>query len=93
LFGSSLLVIRLFLGSRKVKITRNSDFKFFFIKYRLYLIDRQFRVISYKLSESFIQYQSAISRRDFDSADQIFTDVPEELHNKLAEFLEAKVYT
>lgn len=57
---------------------------------RLYLIDRQLSVISYKLHLSLIQYQTAICRRDFDTATQIFKEIPVSLHNKVAKFLEAQ---
>lgn len=58
---------------------------------RLYLIDRQLSVISYKLDVTFIQYQSAITRRDFDTAATLFDQIPASLHNKVAKFLEAQV--
>lgn len=38
-----------------------------------------------------MEYQTTISRKDFDAADQIFKRIPEELHNKVARFLESQV--
>lgn len=57
---------------------------------RLYLIDRQCSIVSYQLLLSVIEYQTAIVRRDFDSAAAILPTVPRDEHNRIARFLEAQ---
>jgi len=57
---------------------------------RLILIDREFSIISYKLLLSVIEYKTLVIRGDMDSAANLLKTVPEEHHNGMAEFLEAK---
>lgn len=57
---------------------------------RVYLIDKQFNVISYPLLVSVLIYQTAIVRGDFDSAAQALLQIPKEHHNRLARFLESQ---
>ncbi|XP_012937820.1 coatomer subunit beta' [Aplysia californica] len=55
---------------------------------RLYLGDKELNIISYSLSASILEYQTAVLRRDFDLADKILTSVPREQRTRVAEFLE-----
>eukprot|EP00916_Digyalum_oweni_P027240 GHVL01044648.1.p1 GENE.GHVL01044648.1~~GHVL01044648.1.p1 ORF type:complete len:845 (+),score=91.68 GHVL01044648.1:63-2597(+) len=59
---------------------------------RLYLIDRELSVVSYTLHRALVEYQSAISRKDFETATARFTLIPEHLHNRVARFLEHQGY-
>ena len=38
---------------------------------RLYLGDKELNIISFSLQQSVLEYQTAIMRKDFDSADQV----------------------
>jgi coatomer subunit beta' len=57
---------------------------------RVYLIDKQFNVVSYSLLVSVLIYQTAIVRGDFEAANQTLSQIPIEHHNRLARFLEAQ---
>merc|ERR1719424_2528583 len=51
---------------------------------RLYLIDRDYSIVSYALLLSVLEYQTAVMRRDFEAAAQILPTVPQEQHNRIA---------
>eukprot|EP00921_Rhytidocystis_pertsovi_P015616 GHVQ01024830.1.p1 GENE.GHVQ01024830.1~~GHVQ01024830.1.p1 ORF type:complete len:844 (+),score=76.21 GHVQ01024830.1:281-2812(+) len=55
---------------------------------RIYLLDRDLSVVSYQLYLAFVEYQSAIARKDFQAADQYFGSMPKALYNRVARFLE-----
>eukprot|EP00475_Leptophrys_vorax_P025589 TRINITY_DN3582_c0_g1_i3.p1 TRINITY_DN3582_c0_g1~~TRINITY_DN3582_c0_g1_i3.p1 ORF type:complete len:791 (-),score=213.32 TRINITY_DN3582_c0_g1_i3:3401-5773(-) len=57
---------------------------------RVYLIDKQFNVVSYSLLLSVLVYQTAIVRGDIESASKTLGEIPVEHHNRLARFLEAQ---
>ena len=67
--------------------------KFFLLGYlqskeRIYLINKNFEIISYALPLSFINYQIAILEKDFDKADTLFDSIPDEYNEKIIVFLE-----
>ncbi|CAG5125898.1 unnamed protein product [Candidula unifasciata] len=55
---------------------------------RLYLCDKELNIISYSLLVSVLDYQTAVMRQDFDSADKILPVVPTEQRTRVAMFLE-----
>merc|ERR1712154_456351 len=55
---------------------------------RLYLGDKELSVVSYQLLLSVLEYQTAIMRRDFDTADRVLPTVPKEQRTRVAHFLE-----
>jgi len=57
---------------------------------RIYLIDRDYSIVSYQLLLSVIEYQTAVVRRDFEAAETFLPEVPPEEHNRIARFLEAQ---
>lgn len=57
---------------------------------RLYMIDRNASIVSFQLLLSVIEYQTAVVRRDFETAATILATVPSEEHNRIARFLEAQ---
>jgi coatomer subunit beta' len=59
---------------------------------RLYLIDSERAVISYTVMISFIEYQIAVVQEDFEKAEAIFPNIPENFHNKCAKFLDSLGY-
>eukprot|EP00439_Symbiodinium_sp_Y106_P043822 s176_g5.t1 len=59
---------------------------------KLYLIDKELNVTPYTLHMALIEYQSAIMRKDFQTAETFFGQLPESLHNRIARFLENQGY-
>mmetsp|Transcript_23414 Transcript_23414/g.41412 ORF Transcript_23414/g.41412 Transcript_23414/m.41412 type:complete len:687 (+) Transcript_23414:75-2135(+) len=57
---------------------------------RVYLMDKQYNVVSFKLLMSVLVYQIAIVRKDFEQAEECLREIPVEQHNKLARFLEGQ---
>jgi coatomer subunit beta' len=57
---------------------------------RVYLIDKAGAVVSYALLLAMVEYQTAVVRRDFAAANRILPDIPRELHNSVARFLEGQ---
>lgn len=58
---------------------------------RLYLGDKELNVVSYSLLLSVLEYQTAVMRRDFETADKVLPTVPREQRSRVAHFLEKQV--
>jgi len=58
---------------------------------RLYLGDKELNVISYSLLLSVLEYQTAVMRQDFETADKVLPTVPREHRTRVAHFLEKQV--
>ena len=58
---------------------------------RVYLGDKELTVVSYALLLSVLEYQTAVMRRDFDTADKVLPTVPREQRTRVAHFLEKQV--
>lgn len=58
---------------------------------RLYLGDKELNVISYSLLLSVLEYQTAVMRRDFSTADKVLPTIPKEQRTRVALFLEKQV--
>ena len=58
---------------------------------RLYLGDKELNIISFSLLVSVLEYQTAVMRRDFDTADKVLPTVPREQRTRVAHFLEKQV--
>ncbi|OMH82689.1 Coatomer subunit beta', partial [Zancudomyces culisetae] len=56
----------------------------------VYLVDKDYGVVGYSLPLAMIEYQTAILRRDLESAASLLPDVPSEMRPRLARFLEAE---
>nr|CAG4649109.1 EOG090X01FO [Scapholeberis mucronata]SVE93462.1 EOG090X01FO [Scapholeberis mucronata] len=54
----------------------------------LYLGDKELNVVSYSLQLSVLEYQTAVMRRDFETADRVLPSVPKEQRTRVAHFLE-----
>nr|SVE84103.1 EOG090X01FO [Daphnia pulex] len=54
----------------------------------LYLGDKELNVVSYGLQLSVLEYQTAVMRRDFETADRVLPSVPKEQRTRVAHFLE-----
>jgi len=59
---------------------------------KLYLLDKELNVTPYTLHEALVQYQSAIMRQDFATAEGYFEQLPESMHNRVARFMENQGY-
>ncbi|XP_022090255.1 coatomer subunit beta'-like [Acanthaster planci] len=55
---------------------------------RLYLGDKELNIISYSVLLSVLEYQTAVMRRDFETADKVLPTVPREQRTRVAHFLE-----
>lgn len=55
---------------------------------RVYLGDKELNVVSYALLLSVLEYQTAVMRRDFETADKVLPTVPREQRTRVAHFLE-----
>lgn len=58
---------------------------------RLYLSDKDLNVVSYQLLLSVLEYQTAVMRRDFETADRVLTTIPKDQRTRVAHFLEKQV--
>jgi len=55
---------------------------------RLYVSDKELHVISFQLLLSVLEYQTAVMRRDFETADKVLPTIPKEQQTRVAHFLE-----
>lgn len=58
---------------------------------RIYACDKDMNILSYKLLLSVLDYQTAVMRRDFESADTILRTIPKDHRTRVAQFLEKQV--
>lgn len=57
---------------------------------KVYLIDRDFGIVSYTLLLSVVEYKTLVLRGDMETAAAVLETIPKEHYNTLAKFLEAK---
>lgn len=57
---------------------------------RVFLIDKAYNVVSYKLLVSVLNYQTAVVRKDFVTANAILPSIPKSEHSSVARFLESQ---
>ena len=57
---------------------------------RVYLIDREFNVVSYKLLLSVVEFKTLVLAGDMESAESVLETIPMEYRNELAKFLDAQ---
>lgn len=55
---------------------------------RLYLGDKDLNVVTYQLHLAVIEYQTAVMRGDFATADQLIPNIPKDQRARVAHFLE-----
>lgn len=55
---------------------------------RLYLSDKELHIVSFQLLLSVLEYQTAVMRRDFETADKVLPTIPKEQRTRVAHFLE-----
>ncbi|VDP06448.1 unnamed protein product [Soboliphyme baturini] len=59
---------------------------------RLYLSDKDLNIVSYLLLQSVLNYQTAVLRNDFDTADSLLNSIPDSQRTRIAQFLEKQGY-
>jgi len=57
---------------------------------RLYLVDKDVNIVSYGISLTVIEYQTAVLRGDMETAETLLPRIPHDQLNKIARFLEAQ---
>jgi len=57
---------------------------------RVYLIDKSLNISSYRVLLSVLEYQTAVMRGDFDSANELLPAIPESEYTTVARFLESQ---
>lgn len=60
---------------------------------RVYLGDKELSVVSYELHLSVLDYQTAVMRRDFATADTVLPSVPVTHRTRVAQFLEKQGFS
>lgn len=58
---------------------------------RLYLGDKEMSIVSFELSLAVLEYQTAVMRKDFETANEVLPTVPKEQRTRVAHFLEKQV--
>jgi coatomer subunit beta' len=53
--------------------------------------DKEMSIVSFELSLSVLEYQTAVMRKDFEKADQVLPTIPKEQRTRVAHFLEKQV--
>ena len=58
---------------------------------RLYLGDKELNIVSFSLLLSVLEYQTAVMRKDFETADKVLPTLPKDQCTRVAHFLEKQV--
>ncbi|KAL5960627.1 Coatomer subunit beta [Taenia solium] len=92
LFTNSTNRLQYYVGGELVSVA-HLDQPMYLLGYlasenRVFLINRDLKVVSYTLSLSVLEYESAVLRGDFESADAILPNIPMAARTKVAHFLE-----
>ncbi|XP_070685198.1 coatomer subunit beta'-like [Pempheris klunzingeri] len=92
IYTSSLNRLNYYVGGEIITIA-HLDRTMYLLGYipkdnRLYLGDKELNVISYSLLLSVLEYQTAVMRRDFSTADKVLAIIPKEQRIRVAHFLE-----
>ena len=59
---------------------------------KLFLSDKSRTIVTYTLHVAIINYQTAVLRGDMESAEKLLPLIPKEMHNRVAQFLDAQGY-
>lgn len=92
IYTNSVNRINYFVGGEVVTVS-HLDRPMYLLGYvpkdnRLYLCDKELSVVSYSLLLSVLEYQTAVMRKDFETADRVLPTVPKEHRTRVAHFLE-----
>ena len=91
-FENSKNKISYTINDKVFNITTLSN-RFFLLGYlestnKLYLMNKNFQLISYSFPYNFIKYQMAILEKDFSSAEKLLKNIPESFNESVIKFLE-----
>ena len=91
-FENSKNKISYSINDKVFNITTLSN-RFFLLGYlestnKLYLMNKNFQLISYSFPYNFIKYQMAILEKDYDKAEKLLTKIPESFNESVIKFLE-----
>lgn len=92
IYTNSVNRVNYFVGG-EVVIVSHLDRPMYLLGYvprdnRLYLCDKELSIVSYSLLLSVLEYQTAVMRKDFETADRVLPTVPKEHRTRVAHFLE-----
>uniref|UniRef100_A0A2H1V837 Coatomer subunit beta' n=1 Tax=Spodoptera frugiperda TaxID=7108 RepID=A0A2H1V837_SPOFR len=92
IYTNSLNRINYYVGGEIVTIS-HLDHTMYILGYvakenRLYLNDKELNIVSYSLLLSVLEYQTAVMRADFETADRVLPTIPQEHRTRVAHFLE-----
>lgn len=95
IYTNSVNRINYFVGGEVVTVS-HLDRPMYLLGYvprdnRLYLCDKELSVVSYSLLLSVLEYQTAVMRKDFETANRVLPTVPKEHRTRVAHFLEKQV--
>jgi len=81
------------IGGEITTITHLEDSKHFFLGYvqkhnRIYIMDKERNIMSFRLFVQVLQYETAIIRGDFETAQVLLPQIPVEEYNRLGKFLD-----
>lgn len=90
IFTTSLNRLSYYVGGELVTIAHLDRplYLLGFRENRVYACDKDHNIVSYKLLLSVLEYQTAVMRRDFESANAILKTIPESQCTRVAHFLE-----
>jgi len=96
IYTNSLNRINYYVGGEIVTIS-HLDRVMYLLGYvsnenRLYMGDKEMSIVSFELSLAVLEYQTAVMRKDFETADQVLSTVPKEERTRVAHFLEKQGY-
>ncbi|CAM9446007.1 unnamed protein product, partial [Sphacelaria rigidula] len=57
---------------------------------RVYLMDKQQNIFSYRVRQAMLQYQTAVVRKDFETANSLLPSIPSTEYTAVARFLESQ---
>ncbi|XP_063837636.1 coatomer subunit beta' isoform X1 [Ostrinia nubilalis] len=92
IYTNSLNRINYYVGGEIVTIS-HLDHTMYILGYvakenRLYLNDKELNIVSYSVLLSVLEYQTAVMRGDFETADRVLPTIPHEHRTRVAHFLE-----
>ncbi|XP_047544204.1 coatomer subunit beta' isoform X1 [Vanessa atalanta] len=92
IYTNSLNRINYYVGGEIVTVS-HLDRTMYILGYvpkenRLYLNDKELNIVSYSLLLPVLEYQTAVMRGDFETADRVLPTVPHEHRTRVAHFLE-----
>uniref|UniRef100_A0A2A4JZZ5 Coatomer subunit beta' n=1 Tax=Heliothis virescens TaxID=7102 RepID=A0A2A4JZZ5_HELVI len=92
IYTNSVNRINYYVGGEIVTIS-HLDHTMYILGYvakenRLYLNDKELNIVSYSLLLSVLEYQTAVMRADFETADRVLPTIPHEHRTRVAHFLE-----